>query len=80
MLSGLGAEWTVLHAVPIGCGKSDIGHVVIGPAGIFTINTKNHADHKIFVSGSTFLVSGQNTNTCATPSTRPRGPPDSWAA
>ncbi|HAM25957.1 MAG TPA: NERD domain-containing protein [Microbacteriaceae bacterium] len=59
VLSRLGSEWTVLHAVPVGSGKSDIDHVVIGPAGIFTINTKNHADHKIFVSGSTFMVSGQ---------------------
>ncbi|MBG6212216.1 hypothetical protein RCH23_000129 [Cryobacterium sp. CAN_C3] len=42
MLSKLGPEWTVLHAVPVGSGSSDIDHVVIGPAGVFTINTKNH--------------------------------------
>lgn len=37
----LGPEWTVLHSVPIGSGASDIDHVVIGPGGVFTINTKH---------------------------------------
>jgi hypothetical protein len=58
ILSRLGAEWTVLHAVPVGSGDSDIDHVVVGPAGVFTINTKNHAGKKIFVTGSTFMVNG----------------------
>jgi len=50
VLSKLGPEWTVLHAVPVGSGSSDIDHVVIGPAGVFTINTKNHTG-KVFVAG-----------------------------
>ncbi|MCU1523234.1 MAG: hypothetical protein JWO18_128 [Microbacteriaceae bacterium] len=58
ILSRLGAEWTVLHAVPVGSGDSDIDHVIVGPGGIYTINTKNHAGKKIFVTGSTFLVNG----------------------
>ncbi|MET4781958.1 nuclease-related domain-containing protein [Glaciihabitans sp. UYNi722] len=58
VLSRLGSEWTVLHAVPVGAGSSDIDHVIVGPAGLFTINTKNHAGKKIFVAGSTFIVNG----------------------
>lgn len=41
-LARLGPGWRVLHAVPMRAGTSDIDHVVIGPGGVFTINTKNH--------------------------------------
>lgn len=51
--------WTVLHAVPVGTAGSDIDHVLIGPAGVFTVNTKNHSGQKIWVAGSRFLVNGQ---------------------
>jgi hypothetical protein len=57
-LSKLGSDWTVLHAVPVGAGDSDIDHVVIGPGGVFTLNTKNHAGKRIFVGGRTFVVNG----------------------
>jgi hypothetical protein len=33
-------EWTVLHSVPVGTGSTDIDHIAIGPAGVFTLNTK----------------------------------------
>ena len=61
-LARLGPEWTVLHAVPVGSGDSDIDHVVIGPPGIYTINTKNHSGKKIWVGGNTFLVNGFKTD------------------
>jgi hypothetical protein len=32
--------WQVLHAVPVGQRGTDIDHVVIGPFGVVTINTK----------------------------------------
>lgn len=57
-LAGLGPDYTVLHAVPVGKGHSDIDHVVIGPAGVFTLNTKNHRGKKVWVAGGTFMVSG----------------------
>lgn len=57
-LAQLGEEWTVLHAVPVGSGNSDIDHVILGPGGIYTINTKNHSGKKIWIGGSTFLVNG----------------------
>jgi hypothetical protein len=34
------AGWHVLHAVPIGTRGTDIDHVVIGPFGLVTVNTK----------------------------------------
>jgi len=60
-LSQLGPEWTVLHSVPVGSGESDIDHVVIGPTGVFTVNTKHHAGKKVWVGGRTFMVDGHRT-------------------
>lgn len=34
--------WRVLHSVPIGQRGRDIDHVLIGPPGVFTINSKKH--------------------------------------
>ena len=59
LLEKLPEGWTVLHAVPVGKGDSDIDHVVIGPGGVFTINTKNHAGQQAWVPGRTLLVNGQ---------------------
>jgi len=50
-----------LHSVPVGSGGSDIDHVVIGPTGVFTVNTKNHAGKRIWVGGGTFMVNGHRT-------------------
>jgi hypothetical protein len=61
VLDELGPDWTVLHSVPVGSGESDIDHVVIGPTGVFTINTKNHADAKVWIGGGTFMVNGHRT-------------------
>ncbi len=62
ILHGLSDEWTVLHSIPIGTKGSDIDHVVIGPGGVFTINTKRHRAKKIWLGESTLLVSGRKTN------------------
>ena len=59
ILERLGPEWTVLHAVPVGAGASDIDHVLIGPGGVFTLNTKNHAGQSVWVAGRTLMVSGK---------------------
>lgn len=58
-LEALGAEWTVRHAVPVGTRGSDIDHIVLGPAGVFTINTKFHEDARIWVSSRQLRVNGQ---------------------
>jgi hypothetical protein len=58
-LSRLGPLWHVLHAVSVGHRGSDIDHVVIGPAGVFTINAKHHPNTRVWVGGDTFMVNGQ---------------------
>ena len=59
LLENLGPEWTVLHAVPTGNAETDIDHVVIGPGGVFSINTKHHAGKSIWVSPEVLMVGGQ---------------------
>lgn len=42
-------QWRVLHSIPIGERGSDIDHVLIGPAGVFTINSKWHKGAAVWV-------------------------------
>ncbi|WP_083956302.1 nuclease-related domain-containing protein [Tersicoccus phoenicis] len=58
-LTGLGGDWRVLHAVRVGERDSDIDHVVIGPAGVFTINAKHHPHASVWIGGDTFMVNGR---------------------
>ncbi|MDJ0376438.1 nuclease-related domain-containing protein [Cryobacterium sp. PH31-L1] len=59
ILSRLPPEWRVFHALPIGKASADIDHLVVGPGGIFTINTKHHRGKKIWIAERSFLVNGQ---------------------
>ena len=59
VLKALGPDWTVLHAVP---GASDIDHLLIGPGGILTIDTKNHSGQRVWVGDDKILVNGHRTN------------------
>jgi hypothetical protein len=58
VLAELGPEWTVLHSVPVGSGTSDIDHVVIGQAGVFTINTKHHPGKSVWIGGKGMRIGG----------------------
>jgi hypothetical protein len=60
-LRKLGPHWHVIHAVGVGEKDSDIDHVVIGPAGVFTLNTKNHGRNRVWVAENTFMVNGKKT-------------------
>jgi hypothetical protein len=62
VLAQLGPAWTVLHDVPLGSGRHDIDHLIIGPAGIYTISTRNHSGKRIRIGGSTFVVDGKKLN------------------
>lgn len=64
ILSALGPQFTVLHSVPVGAGDSDIDidHIVIGPSGVFTINTKNHSGQRVWVAAESVLVNGHRTH------------------
>jgi hypothetical protein len=51
--------WHVLHSVPVGKGHADIDHILIGPGGVYTINTKNHPGKSVWVSRHTIMVDGR---------------------
>jgi hypothetical protein len=57
-LRKLGDGWEVLHSVPVGKGDTDIDHVVIGPPGVFTLNTKNHLGGRVTVTSKAIYVNG----------------------
>lgn len=59
ILAQLDPEWRVLHSVPVGTRGSDIDHIVIGPTGIHLVNSKNHADARVWVGKSAMMVAGQ---------------------
>ncbi|HTX01223.1 MAG TPA: nuclease-related domain-containing protein [Acidimicrobiales bacterium] len=50
--------WRVLHAIPVGERGADIDHLLIGPGGVYTINTKNHPGKRIWVGGNVVMVNG----------------------
>lgn len=52
--------WRALHSVPVGKRGSDIDHLLVGPAGVFTINTKSHVGSSIWTAGTTFMVNGHH--------------------
>lgn len=58
ILSGLGEGWATLHSIPVGSGSTDIDHIVIGPAGVFTINTKYSPGSAVWSAGHGLLVNG----------------------
>ncbi|MFF0409803.1 nuclease-related domain-containing protein [Kitasatospora sp. NPDC004745] len=49
------AGWRVLHGVPLPSG-SDIDHVVIGPPGVFTVNSKHHPGATVWVGDKVVKV------------------------
>ncbi|WP_150306632.1 nuclease-related domain-containing protein [Planctomonas psychrotolerans] len=59
IMSKLPEGWVVFHAVPVGAKDADLDHLLVGPGGIFTINTKHHSGKPIWVADRTFLVAGQ---------------------
>jgi hypothetical protein len=54
--------WQVLHAVPVGRRGSDIDHVVIGPGGVWTLNTKTHPGARVWVGRHGVHVNGHKTD------------------
>ena len=39
--------WTVVHDVPVGERGANIDHVVVGPGGVFTVNSKYHVGKRV---------------------------------
>jgi len=59
-LERLGPAWRVLHSIVLSEEGTDLDHLVIGPGGVFCINTKNHPRAAVWVAGATFMVNGQH--------------------
>ncbi|NUP51974.1 MAG: NERD domain-containing protein [Catenulispora sp.] len=53
-----GHGWSVLHSIPLKSG-ADIDHLIIGPGGVFTINTKHHPGARVTAKGDFVRVNGQ---------------------
>lgn len=51
--------WRALHAVPVG--RGDIDHVLIGPAGVVTVNTKHHRGQYVRAGHSVIFVGQHQT-------------------
>ncbi|MGZ0712600.1 nuclease-related domain-containing protein (plasmid) [Coraliomargarita sp. W4R53] len=65
VLDQLGPGWLALHAVPVGSAGSagsDVDHIVIGPGGVFTINSKFHEGGNVWVESRRLMVNGQRTD------------------
>jgi hypothetical protein len=50
--------WHVLHSIPVGKGESDIDHLLIGPGGVITVNSKHHPDGNVWVTSGQVRVNG----------------------
>jgi hypothetical protein len=57
-MSGIDPRWRHINSIPIGTNDSDIDHLLICPAGVFTINTKYHRNAYLWVGGNTVMVNG----------------------
>jgi hypothetical protein len=51
--------WGFINSIPVGENGADIDHLVVGLAGVFTINTKYHRGCNVWVAGNTYMVNGQ---------------------
>jgi hypothetical protein len=51
--------WQVLHDVPVGERGANIDHVLVGPGGVWTVNTKYHWGGRVWASGNTVKVNGR---------------------
>jgi hypothetical protein len=59
-LRSLGRGWYTLHAVQYPSG-TDVDHLVIGPPGVFTVNSKHHKGKKVWYGDRAITVNGGKT-------------------
>ncbi len=60
ILAHLPQDWATFHALPIGKDSADIDHLVVGPGGIFTINTNHLAGKRISVGKHSMRVGDED--------------------
>jgi hypothetical protein len=61
LLGRLPDGWYLFNDVPVGERSANIDHLVVGPGGVFTINTKNLTG-KVWVGPRSLLVNGHRTD------------------
>jgi len=61
VLGQLPTGWWSFHDLQVGSRNANVDHVVIGPGGVFTINTKNHGQN-VWVAENVFMVGGTRTD------------------
>jgi hypothetical protein len=52
------SRWLVLHDIILNNKGTNLDHLVIGPGGVFSMNTKHHPKAKVVVTERTFRVNG----------------------
>ncbi|WP_223360619.1 nuclease-related domain-containing protein [Leifsonia sp. ZF2019] len=57
-LARLPDGWRVFHALPVGSGDADLDHLVVGPAGVFVIDTTHHRGARVWVAQRSMRVNG----------------------
>jgi hypothetical protein len=58
-LDRLGSEYKVAHSIPIPGERRDLDHLVVGPTGVFVINSKNHLGQSILVDDE-YIIYNRN--------------------
>ena len=56
VLENLGQRWDVLHDLPLG--DTVLEHLLIGPAGVFTVRAANYGPEEVTIDGSDLVVGG----------------------
>ena len=59
-LGSLPQGWHQLHSIPVGNRGSDIDHLVIGPGGVFSLNTKHLPGAAVWLTERGVRVNGQS--------------------
>ena len=64
-LRGREPAWRVLHSVPLGDGqgriRGDVDHLMVGPPGVVTINSKHHRGGRLALHGEQLVLNGHPT-------------------
>ncbi|TDW29352.1 nuclease-related domain-containing protein [Cryobacterium psychrophilum] len=61
-LARIPAGWKVFHSLPVGKARSEIGHLVVGPNGVFTVTMRNARGQNIWVFKRLLLVAGRSVS------------------
>lgn len=59
VLGELDERWKVLNDVPVGSHGGLIDHLVIGPAGVFTVTDRHHPGSRVWSHGEAVTVDGE---------------------